>query len=192
MLTIHTDTLTARQLYCLGPLLPPHRVDTHDHTIAVNPAECPHREALIAWLNATAPVYWYDGTAVPVERRHIAKGRPGRTCSCALALALHDATGEQWDVGRSRCHTYRPDRCGRMIRRDAVFGLARADRSQMSDDRRERSAVAERMAHVPCAHRSSRRDKRVHRFFDIVQGHATLGHGDLRRRWGGVSVLVRA
>ena len=42
MLNIHTDTLTARQLYCLGPLLPGHRVDTHDHTIAVNPAECPH------------------------------------------------------------------------------------------------------------------------------------------------------
>ena len=106
MLNIHTDTLTARQLHCLGQLLPRHRVDTRDHTIAVNPAECPHREALIAWLNATAPVYWHDGTVVPVECRHIAKGRPGRSCSCALALALHDATGELWDVGRSRCHTY--------------------------------------------------------------------------------------
>ena len=106
MLTIHTDTLTARQLHGLGPLLPRQDVDIHNHTIAVNPAECPHREALIAWLNATAPVYWYDGTVVPVERHHIANGRPRRPCSCALALALHDATGEQWDVGRLRCHTY--------------------------------------------------------------------------------------
>ena len=106
MLTIHIDTLTARQLHGLGPLLPRHNVDVHNRTIAVNPAECPHREALIAWLNAAAPVYWYDGTAVPVERRHIANGRPRRPYSCALALALHDATGEQWDVGRFRCHTY--------------------------------------------------------------------------------------
>ena len=106
MLTIHTDTLTARQLHDLGPLLPRHDVDIHNRTIAVNLAECPHREALIAWLNAAGPVYWYDGTAVPVERRHITKGRPGRSCSCALGLALHEATGEQWDVGRFRCHTY--------------------------------------------------------------------------------------
>ena len=87
-------------------MLPRQGVDTNDHAITFNPAECLHREALIAWLNATAPIYWYDGTVVPVERRHIAKGRPGRSCSCALALTLHDATGEQWEVGRSRCHAY--------------------------------------------------------------------------------------
>ena len=85
MLTIHTDTLTARQLHRLGPLLPRHDVDIHDHTIAVNPAECPHREALIAWLNATAPIYWYDGPVVPVELRHITKGHP--RCSCLSTRA---------------------------------------------------------------------------------------------------------
>ena len=70
MLTIHTDTLTARQLHCLGPLLPRHGVDTHHHTIAVNLAECPHREALIAWLNATAPVYWGSIKIRGVKRRN--------------------------------------------------------------------------------------------------------------------------
>ena len=106
MLTIHTESLTARQLHHLGPLLPADTTYAPQHTIALNPADCPNRGALIAWLNAAAPLYWYDGTIVPVEQRHIFTGRPGRACSCALALALADATGEQWDVGPTRCHTF--------------------------------------------------------------------------------------
>ena len=107
MLMIHTESLTARQLYHLGEILPACAAAfVPEQTVAVNPAKCPNRPALIAWLNAMAPVYWYDGTVVPVDERHIARGRPTRTCSCALALALHDATGEQWDVGQSFCHTF--------------------------------------------------------------------------------------
>lgn len=107
MLIIHTASLTARQLHHLGGILPAGAAAfAPEQTIAVDPATCPDRQTLIAWLNATAPVYWYDGTVVPVDERHVARGRPARPCSCALALALHDATGEQWEVGQSFCHTF--------------------------------------------------------------------------------------
>ena len=104
MLKIDTTHLTARQLSRIGPLLPSTATFTTGHTIEVNPAECPTREALLAWLAATAPLWWYDGTIVPVDEHHIARGRPYRPRACALTLALHDATGESWDVTATHCH----------------------------------------------------------------------------------------
>ena len=106
MLKIDTTRLTGRQLRDLTPLLPADATCSAIHTLDLNPAQCPSREALIAWLAAVAPFYWYDGTIVPVEHRHIDHGRPSRARSCALALALHDATGEHWDVTSSHCHTF--------------------------------------------------------------------------------------
>ena len=106
MLKIDTARLTARQLHQLTPLLPTDATCSATHTLDLNPARSPSREALIAWLAAVAPIYWYDGTIVPVEHRHIEHGRPSRARSCALALALHDATGEHWDVTSSLCHTF--------------------------------------------------------------------------------------
>lgn len=106
MLKIDTTRLTDRQLHDVGPLLPPGATFTSTGTVELNPAECRSRDTLIAWLGATAPVYWYDGTVVAVEKHHIDRGRPSRPRSCALALALHDATGEHWDVTPSNCHTF--------------------------------------------------------------------------------------
>ena len=106
MLKIDSTRLTARQLHELGPLLPTCTTYSPNHTIELNPARCPSRDALIAWLAAVAPLYWYDGTVVPVDEHHIRRGRPCRARSCALALALHDATGEHWDVTSSHCSTF--------------------------------------------------------------------------------------
>lgn len=104
MLRIDTTHLTARQLHHIDPLLPPTAIFSPRRTIDLNPADCTSRDTLLAWLAATAPLCWYDGTIVPVHEEHIARGRPCRARSCALALALRDATGEPWDVTATHCH----------------------------------------------------------------------------------------
>ena len=104
MLRIDTTHLTARQLHHVGPLLPPSTVFSPHRTIDLNPADCASRDALLAWLAATAPLWWYDGTIVPVDEHHITRGHRCRPRSCALALALHDTTGEPWDVTPTHCH----------------------------------------------------------------------------------------
>lgn len=53
--SIPTASLTARQLHHLGDILPPAAAFASGQIVAVNPAICPNRQTIFAWLNTMAP-----------------------------------------------------------------------------------------------------------------------------------------
>ena len=53
--SIPTASLTARQLHHLGDILPAAAAFASGQIVAVNPAICPNRQTIFAWLNSMAP-----------------------------------------------------------------------------------------------------------------------------------------
>ena len=103
MLKIDTTRLTGHQLRDLTPLLPADATCSAIHTLDLNPAECPSREALIAWLAAVAPFYWYNGTIVPgVIRRFVRTITVRRRPHSALPSGVLALGASRHLVGRRR------------------------------------------------------------------------------------------
>ena len=64
------------------------------------------------------------------------------------------------------------------------FLVSRAYLTDVLRDRRERSAVAEGVAHVSNARDASRREESLHCLLDLVHRDSALWHGGLQAVWG--------